>query len=60
NIIIFRTVEDITALQATENLKERGILVHAVGKQEIRMVTHLDISPEMVIYTCEILPGIFS
>jgi threonine aldolase len=59
NIIIFRTAGDITAVQATERMKARGILVHAVGKQEIRMVTHLDVTAEMINYTCETLPGIF-
>ena len=59
NIIIFRTAGDITAVQATERMKAKGILVHAVGKQEIRMVTHLDVTAEMISYTCETLPRIF-
>jgi threonine aldolase len=59
NIIIFKTAGEITALQATERLKAKGILVHAVGKQEIRLVTHLDVTNDMVDYTCQNLPGIF-
>jgi threonine aldolase len=59
NIIIFKTAGEITALQATERLKAKGILVHAVGKQEIRLVTHLDVTNDMVEYTCQNLPGIF-
>jgi threonine aldolase len=59
NIIIFRTLEEITALQATEKMKARGILVHAVGKHEIRMVTHLDVTAHMVEFTCDNLSGIY-
>jgi threonine aldolase len=59
NIIIFRTAGEITAAQASARMKDKGILVHAVGKQEIRMVTHLDVSPEMISYTCDTLPHLF-
>jgi threonine aldolase len=59
NIIIFTTAGEITALQATERMKARGILVHPVGRREIRMVTHLDVTSEMTEYACENLAGIF-
>jgi threonine aldolase len=59
NIIIFKTTDNITAIQAEERMRAVGILVHPVGKQEIRMVTHLDISTEMTGYACETLPKIF-
>ena len=59
NIIIFRTSEGIEAQHATEIMKLSGILVHPVGKDEIRMVTHLDVDEAMVKYTCETLPGLF-
>ena len=56
NIIIVKTVEGTTAAEATERMKKRHILVHPIGMNEIRMVTHLDVTHEMVNYACEALP----
>lgn len=58
NIIIFSTKEEMPASAAAGLLRERNILVHQVGKHEIRLVTHLDISAEMVDYLCISLPAI--
>jgi len=58
NIIIFRTAGSFTAAEASEKMKSHGILANAIGKQEIRMVTHLDVSIEMIKYVCEKLPVI--
>ncbi len=59
NIIIFTTVEHITAVQAADRLKEKGVLALPVGLREIRLVTHLDISAEMAATVTEILPRLF-
>ncbi len=55
NIIIFNLREGIMAENFTENLKAKGILCFAMGKQQIRFVTHLDVNKEMVDQTCSIL-----
>lgn len=55
NIIIFNLKEGITAEKFTGNLKAKGILCFAMGKQQIRFVTHLDVNKEMVDKTCAII-----
>ncbi len=59
NIIIFRTTGTVTALEASARLKQAGILANPVGNHEIRMVTHLDVTPAMVDHVCNILPTLF-
>jgi threonine aldolase len=47
NIIIFSTADTgMTAAQVTEDMKKEGVLIHAFGKTQIRLVTHLDVSSE--------------
>lgn len=47
NIVIFDvTNTGMTASQVAEAIKKEGILIHAFGKTQIRLVTHLDISSE--------------
>jgi len=58
NIILFSTVEAMPASVVSGLLKDRNILVHQVGKHEIRLVTHLDITPVMVEDVCKSLPFI--
>lgn len=58
NIIIFRTVDGTTAIEASERMKKHSILALPVGKNDIRMVTHLDVTHEMVEYTCKSLSEI--
>lgn len=55
NIIIFRISDDYTSYEISKKLNEYGILVLPVDRHRIRMVTHLDIKPEMVSAVCEIL-----
>lgn len=55
NIIIFEVVENYTASSLAAKLKEKGILVIPISKSQVRMVFHLDISPDMVSQTIEIL-----
>jgi len=47
NIVIFDITDTgITGSQVAEAIKKEGILIHALGKTQIRLVTHLDVSNE--------------
>jgi threonine aldolase len=47
NIVIFDVGNSrMTAAQVAEAMKKEGILIHAFGKTQIRLVTHLDVSAE--------------
>ena len=45
NIVIFDVDNTgMTAQQVSEDMKQQGVLIHAVNKRLIRLVTHLDVS----------------
>src|SRR4030042_5902190 len=47
NIVIFDVANTrMTAAQVAEAMKKEGVLIHAFGKTQIRLVTHLDVSAE--------------
>jgi len=47
NIVIFDVANSrMTAAQVAEAIKKEGVLIHAFGKTQIRLVTHLDVSAE--------------
>jgi threonine aldolase len=47
NIVIFDVSQTgMTASQLSEAMKEKGILIHAFGKTQVRLVTHLDVTGE--------------
>jgi threonine aldolase len=49
NIVIFDVANTgITAAQVAEAIKKEGVLIHAFGKTQIRLVTHLDVTAEDV------------
>jgi threonine aldolase len=49
NILIFDVAgTGMTPLQVRDAIKKEGVLIHAVGKTQIRLVTHLDVSSENV------------
>lgn len=52
NIVIYQ-LEGNIAKQQVEKLKEKGILAYPITPDSVRMVTHLDITDEMVEYTCK-------
>ena len=54
NIIIF-SVKGLTAPQLVQKLKEHGILGYAIAPTQVRLVTHLDITPDMVQKTIEVI-----
>jgi threonine aldolase len=53
NIIIFTLKAPATAQSFVIRMKEAGILAHAISKNQVRLVTHLDITPEMVDTTID-------
>ena len=47
NILIFDVAgTGMTPLQVRDTIKKEGVLIHAVGKTQIRLVTHLDVSKD--------------
>jgi threonine aldolase len=48
NILIFEVTNAYTPVSFTEYLKKKGILCIAISPTQVRMVTHLDITPKMV------------
>lgn len=54
NIIIFE-LADNTAPALVAQWKEKGILAYAIAPNRVRLVVHLDITPEMVGRTIEII-----
>ncbi len=58
NIVIATLSDRYTARQFASLLAEKNIFIHPVGNQEVRFVTHLDITPEMMKHTLKILTGI--
>ena len=49
NILIFDVAgTGMTALQLRDATRKEGILIHALGKAQIRLVTHLDVSKENI------------
>ncbi|MBN9298331.1 MAG: DegT/DnrJ/EryC1/StrS family aminotransferase [Filimonas sp.] len=55
NILIFEVKGKYTATQLAQILKENGILVIPISATQIRIVVHLDVSPEMVRKTIQVI-----
>ena len=53
NIIIFNTRNPHTAKSIVQKMKEKNILSYAITPERVRLVTHLDIRPEMVQRTID-------
>jgi threonine aldolase len=51
NIIIFEVTAALTAASLVARWKEQGILAYAIAPTQVRLVLHLDITPEMVDHT---------
>ncbi len=52
NIVLFKVNAKYDSLTFQEKLGEKGILVSNFGKEWLRIVTHLDISKEMIERVC--------
>jgi threonine aldolase len=55
NIVIFKVKENYSAAALAAEFKKHNILVIAISKTQIRMVTHLDITPAMVDETVQVI-----
>lgn len=55
NIIIFHVKEPFTAHSFVAKLKEHNILAYAIAPMSVRLVVHLDIIPEMVQQTIDVI-----
>lgn len=53
NIVIFELQDGLSAPALVNTLKERGILAYAIAPNRVRLVTHLDISSDMIDKTVE-------
>jgi threonine aldolase len=61
NIVIFDVTETgKTGLQIAEAMKPHGLLIHAFGKTQIRLVTHLDVSGEDIEIALNVFSKVFS
>ncbi|MDO9124799.1 MAG: low-specificity L-threonine aldolase [Deltaproteobacteria bacterium] len=61
NIVIFDVTETgKTGLQIAEAMKPHGVLIHAFGKTQIRLVTHLDVSGEDIEIALNVFSKVFS
>ncbi|MEW6186057.1 MAG: low-specificity L-threonine aldolase [Thermodesulfobacteriota bacterium] len=61
NIVLFELNKGkLTAPEAAEVLKGKGLLVLPTGPQQIRLVTHLDVSAEDIDATLKIFKRVFS
>lgn len=54
NIIIFELEDELTSEELVRRLKEKNILGYAISPQRVRLVVHLDITPEMMEETIAI------
>jgi threonine aldolase len=55
NILIFEVTGAWNPVSFTEHLKREGIKVMPISATQVRMVTHLDVTPEMAAKTCEVI-----
>jgi threonine aldolase len=55
NIVIFELEQGGCAREIVQQLKERGVLGHSISANQIRFVTHLDVSPAMIAQAVEII-----
>ncbi len=58
NIIIFKLVDEMPSEKFLGKLKEHGIIANTMGKQTIRLVTHLDFTDEMLDKVLTTLKGL--
>jgi threonine aldolase len=55
NILIFEVQDTWTPRRFTDYLKKENILAMPISDTQVRIVTHLDITPEMVERTCAVI-----
>ena len=55
NILIFEVEQGGCAREISQQLRDRGVLGHVISANQIRFVTHLDISPEMIAQAVDVI-----
>ncbi|MEC5146224.1 GntG family PLP-dependent aldolase [Chitinophaga sp. 212800010-3] len=55
NILIFEVTSGWSPKTFADYLKREDILVMPISPTQVRMVTHLDITPEMISQTCDVI-----
>lgn len=58
NILIFYTAAHVAETEFVNALKEQGVLISTMGNGKLRMVTHLDVTDEMVERVLEIIKNL--
>lgn len=58
NIIIFEVKGRLTAQEFVAKMKNNEILMIAISPTQVRMVLHLDITPQMIQETCKVIKSI--
>jgi threonine aldolase len=58
NIVIFEVASPKTVAETVAALAAQNIRVSAMSDKHIRMVTHLDVTPEMIQRTIDVLKNI--
>ncbi|MCB0458467.1 MAG: aminotransferase class I/II-fold pyridoxal phosphate-dependent enzyme [Flavobacteriaceae bacterium] len=59
NIIIFYVADGINEQDFVQKLKEKNILITGMGQGKLRIVTHLDVTDEMVDKLIEVLKKLY-
>ncbi|MBO9728182.1 MAG: aminotransferase class I/II-fold pyridoxal phosphate-dependent enzyme [Chitinophaga sp.] len=57
NILIFEVTGDWTPQLFADYMKKEGVLVMAISTTQVRIVTHLDVTADMIATTCDIIAG---
>ena len=57
NILIFSVKDRFSARSFSDFLKNEGILSLHISENQVRMVTHLDITPQMMEHTLKVISG---
>ena len=58
NIVILTTITNIPSKHITDRLLEKEVLAMAIAENQIRFVTHLDITEEMMEKTLKVIAGL--
>lgn len=60
NIVIFKlSVKGTTSYEISDLMKKEGILIHPISKNQIRLVTHLDVSSEDIDRSLYVFKKVF-
>lgn len=58
NIVIFSVKGRFSPQSLVDRMKEEGVLWYAISPTQVRIVTHLDVTPEMIEKTIQVIDAI--